>query len=92
MPHFSILFFFEMPHFSLLILKTENEPKMNIFDFGAFRKKMHIPSHDKFLFHILFGAFHVTPRSMVRHRQPFEERNETESFHLQYLRDQPSIV
>ena len=35
---------------------------MNIFDFGAFRKKMHIPSHDKFLFHMLFGAFHVTPR------------------------------
>ena len=26
-------------NFSHLILKTENEPKMNIFDFGAFRKK-----------------------------------------------------
>ena len=24
-------------------------------------KKMHMPSHDKFLFHILFGAFHATP-------------------------------
>ena len=35
---------------------------MNIFGFGAFRNKMHIPSHDQFLFHMLFGAFHVTPR------------------------------
>ena len=50
-------------NFSYLILKTENEPKMNIFDFGAFRKKMHMPSHDKFLFHMLFGAFHITPRT-----------------------------
>ena len=54
-----------MPHFSLLILKTENEPKMNMFDFGAFRKKMHMLSHDKILLHILFGAFQVTPRTFT---------------------------
>ena len=62
MPHFSMLDFFEMPHFSLLILKTENGPKMSIFDFGAFRKKMHMQSRATYIFHILFGAFQVTPR------------------------------
>ena len=41
--------------------KTENEPKMKVFDFGAFRKIEKMLSHDKILFHILFGAFHDTP-------------------------------
>ena len=54
-------------NFSHLILKTENGPKMSIFDFGAFRKKMHMPSPDKFLFHMPFGAFHITPRILTYH-------------------------
>ena len=84
MPHFLIFEFFEMSHFSYLILKksylisknsntkklgisnywhvikykTEKEPKMKFFDFGAFQKIIKMLSHDKNLFHILFGAFH----------------------------------
>ena len=40
---------------------TEKEPKMKIFDFGAFQKIRKMLSHDKILFHMLFGAFHDTP-------------------------------
>ena len=61
--------FFEMPHFSHLILKmhvinflTEKEPKMKFFDFGAFQKIRKILSREKYIFHMLFGASHGTPR------------------------------
>ena len=73
--HFRFIFCFQnqmgkVGHFEkkkhVINKKTGNGSKMNIFDFGAFRKEMHIPSHDKFLFHMLFGAFHVTPRSNSR--------------------------
>ena len=43
--------------------KTEKEPKMNLFDFGAFQKIMQMLSHDKIIFHMLLGAFHDTPRN-----------------------------
>ena len=43
--------------------KTEKEPKMKLFDFGAFQKILKILSHDKILLHMLFGAFHDTPCS-----------------------------
>ena len=33
---------------------------MKFFDFGAFQKIEKMPSHDKILFHKLFGAFHDT--------------------------------
>ena len=33
-----------------------------MFDFGAFQKEMYMPSRAKYLLHILFGAFQVTPR------------------------------
>ena len=33
---------------------------MKFFDFGAFQKIEKMPSHDKILFHMLFGAFHDT--------------------------------
>ena len=36
------------------VIKTENEPKMKLFDFGAFQINMKMPSHDKIIFHILF--------------------------------------
>jgi len=41
---------------------------MKLFDFGAFEmpfqkiKFMKMLSHDKIIFHVLFGAFHITPR------------------------------
>ena len=41
--------------------KTENEPKMKFFDFGALQKIEKMLSHDKIIFHMLFGAFHDTP-------------------------------
>ena len=44
----------------MINFKTENEPKMKFFDFGAFQKIEKMPSHDKILFHMLFGAFHDT--------------------------------
>ena len=43
-------------------LKMKNEPKIKVFDFGAFQNKMHMASREKYIFHILFGAFHGTPR------------------------------
>ena len=43
--------------------KTEKEPKMKFFDFWAFRKKWQKLSHDKIIFHMLFGAFQNTPRT-----------------------------
>ena len=42
--------------------KTENEPKMKFFDFGAFQINEQMPSHDKIIFHMLFRTFHITPR------------------------------
>ena len=36
---------------------------MKVFDFGAFQINMHMASREKYIFHILFGAFHGTPRS-----------------------------
>ena len=33
---------------------------MKFFDFGAFQKIVKMLSHDKILFHMLFGAFHDT--------------------------------
>ena len=41
--------------------KTRNEPKMKVFEFGAFQNKMHMASREKYIFHMLFGAFHDTP-------------------------------
>ena len=42
MPHFFMFVFAEMPHFFHLILnlKTRKQPKMNMFDFGAFQEKI----------------------------------------------------
>ena len=34
---------------------------MKFFDFWAFQKIEKMLSHDKILFHMLFGAFHDTP-------------------------------
>ena len=51
---------FEKKH--VISLKTENEPKIKLFDFGALRKQMHMPSREKDIFHMLFGAFHNTCR------------------------------
>ena len=48
----------------VISFKIKNEPKMKVFDFGAFQNKMHMASREKYIFHILFGAFHGTPRMM----------------------------
>ena len=37
---------------------TEKEPKMKFFDFEAFQKIRKILSREKYIFHMLFGAFH----------------------------------
>ena len=76
--------FFEMPHFSYLILKigkwgisknkhvinflTEKEPKMKFFDFGAFQKIRKILSREKYIFHMLFGVSPGTPCTWNRSR------------------------
>ena len=43
--------------------KTRNQPKMKLFEFGEFQNKMHMASREKYIFHMLFWAFHDTPRS-----------------------------
>ena len=61
MGHFKI---FEHKKFWHVInFKAEKEPKMKLFDFGAFQNLKQMLSHDKIIFHMLFGAFQVTPRS-----------------------------
>ena len=35
---------------------------MKLFDFGAFQKNMHMASREKYIFHMIFGASHGTPR------------------------------
>ena len=40
-------------------------PKLKFIDLGAFRGKMHMPSHDKFLLHMLFEVFDCTSRTSV---------------------------
>ena len=54
MSHFFMFEFFEMPHFS----HFQNQ----IGKMGYFEKIGKMLSHDKILFHMLFGAFHNTPR------------------------------
>ena len=36
---------------------------MELFDFWAFQNFMKMLSHDKIIFHMLFWAFHITPRT-----------------------------
>ena len=56
-------FFLEMPLFSESdgkmghFMVFEHKPRMNVFDFGAYQRKMQMPSHDKCLIRMLFGAF-----------------------------------
>ena len=37
---------------------------MKFFDFRAFQNFKQMLSHDKIIFHMLFGAFHITPRNL----------------------------
>ena len=49
----------------MINFKTEKEPKMILFDFGAFQKNMQMLSHDKIIAHMLFGVFHMTSRTIT---------------------------
>ena len=44
--------------------KTEKEPKMKLFDFWAFQNFMKMLSHDKIIFHMLYGTFQITSRML----------------------------
>ena len=44
-------------------LKMKNKSKMKVFDFEAFQINMHMASREKNIFHMLFGAFHITLRN-----------------------------
>ena len=60
---------------------------MNIFYFGAFQKIIKILSHDKILFHMLFGAFHDTPcknkaSASVKNRPSFIQNSTCVRLHL----------
>ena len=59
----------------MINFKTEIEPKMKFFDFGAFQKIEEMLSHDKILFHMLFGAFHDTSCSISSMILAFVECN-----------------
>ena len=47
----------------VISFRTEKREKLKLFDFGAFQKFMQMPSREKYLLHILFGAFQVPSRS-----------------------------
>ena len=69
MGHFKKFEHKKVGHFRKLALinfKTQKEPKMKFFDFGAFQKIKKMVSREKIIFHKLFGASHGTPRSKFR--------------------------
>ena len=47
--------------FPIWLWKQKMDRKWASSILGHFQKKMHMPSPDKFLFHMPFGAFHITP-------------------------------
>ena len=49
----------------MINFKTEKEPKIKFIDFGAFQNFKQMLSHDKIIFHMLFGAFHITSRTFA---------------------------
>ena len=49
----------------MINFKTENEPKKKLFDFGLFQKQMRMPPREKYIFHMLFGAFHKISRKII---------------------------
>ena len=51
-------------NYHVINFKTEKELKVELFDFWAFQNFMQMLSHDKIIFHMLFGAFHVTSRTI----------------------------
>ena len=53
---------FEMPHFQN---QTAKGPKIQLFVFEALQIKIQISPHDKIIFHVLFGAFHITFRNHI---------------------------
>ena len=48
----------------MINIKTEKEPKIKFFDFGALQINGQMESHDKSIFHMLLGAFHIIPRKL----------------------------
>ena len=51
-------------------ISNRKKRKIEIFDFEVFQKKMHMPSRGKYILHILFGAFQVTPRISTSYKLP----------------------
>ena len=43
---------------------------MKFIDFWAFQNFIEMLSHDKILFNMLFGAFHITPRIIIKLIRP----------------------
>ena len=60
MPHFLRFEIFEMPNFPHFQNKTEKESKMKFIDSGKFQSCNQMLSYDTIIFHMRFGAFHVT--------------------------------
>ena len=48
-------------------IRTKNRENLKVFEFWAFQKNLHMPSREKYIFHMLFRAFHDTPRSYTIH-------------------------
>ena len=69
MGHFKIFEHKKVGHFEkkhVINCKTGKEPKMIMFDFGAFQEKMHITLRAKYIPHRLLGAFEGTSRSSIQ--------------------------
>ena len=43
--------------------RTKKREKLKVFDFWAFQNFMHMKSREKYVFHMLFGAFQITSRT-----------------------------
>ena len=43
-------------------IRTKKTENLKVFEFWAFQKNLHMPSREKYIFHMLFRAFHDTPR------------------------------
>ena len=55
---------------------------MKLFDFWAFQNFMEMLSHDKIIFHMLFGAFQITSRITNNSIKNWSQLN-IKQFHMQ---------
>ena len=64
----------------MINFKTGNELRMKVIDFGVFQRKIQMPTRDKYLIDMLFGASQGTSRMVSNMRffwNSYKTNNET---------------